>query len=169
MAYDWFVLKLRPGHDALGLRSLDKLSIPYAYPTVTERRPRKTSTVTPIFPGYALVYFDPARPLPAIDHDGCKWLSWPLLAMLPGVVGVIHDGATPLPVRDYVIQDVIQSDGLETLRPGATVQINVGPFTSFMAKVKSYDEALDKYHIEAQIFNRKSCLTVARDDVSEVA
>lgn len=135
----WFVVSTRPHQEAKAAEHLRRQSYGVWLPRLqrTRRHARRFDTImTPMFPGYLFVSFDPAaEPWRAIN----------------GTFGVRHllcgdAGPTPLPdefvssLRDRSKGDVL-SDQTAMLAPGAAVKVISGPFVDCIGTLVRADGA----------------------------
>ena len=158
----WYVVHAHSGHEmkvaemvkqraeTLGLT--DKI-LEVLIPTqekIQIKRGQKKTVTEKIFPGYMLVHME------LTDE------SWLAVRTTQGVTGFVGVGSkpTPLPkheveaIKQYMTQAAPQykADYVE----GEAVKIVDGPFTDFLATVKSIDEERGKVQVLVNIFGRET-------------
>ncbi len=158
----WYVVHAHSGHEmkvaemvkqraeTLGLT--DKI-LEVLIPTqekIQIKRGQKKTVTEKIFPGYMLVHME------LTDE------SWLAVRTTQGVTGFVGVGnkPTPLPkheveaIKQYMTQAAPQykADYVE----GEAVKIIDGPFTDFLATVKSIDEERGKVQVLVNIFGRET-------------
>lgn len=135
----WFVACTKPHREASAAEQLRRQSYGVWLPRLqrTRRHARRFDTIlTPMFPGYLFVSFDPAvEPWRRIN----------------GTFGIRHlvcgnAGPTPLPddfvasLRSRSLGDVL-SDQTQILQPGASVRVISGPFVDCVGTLIRADGA----------------------------
>ncbi len=136
MHSNWFVAETLPRKERIAEINLGRQSFASLCPrmrTVKRHARRVENVLTPVFPGYVFVRFDPRRdPWRAIN----------------GTLGVRRllaaDSAKPIPMPAYAMQQILErcEAGLMTrlvdeFEPGAKVRILAGPFADQLAEVES--------------------------------
>lgn len=131
---EWFLAQVRPNGDRIAKRNLVRQGFrtfqPLERRTVTKGG-RFYERVRPFFSGYLfLSYPDAAAP-------------WSLVDSTYGLSRLVKFGERPAPVPSRVIADLLAAcdeEGIITLTPtitsGATVEIRIGAFSSFVGQVE---------------------------------
>ena len=129
----WYVLRTKPQSDHLAARTLNGQGFETFFPRVAVPRPGARQATVPLFPGYIFINLD--------DADDV----WPVVNLLPGVMGWVRvDGHVP-PVPDEVVHELVQrvevingGGGLWTrFRPGQAVRIVSGKMESLARVVEA--------------------------------
>ncbi len=158
----WYVVHAHSGHEAKvaemvkqraeTLDLTDKI-LEILIPTqekIQIKRGQKKTVTEKIFPGYMLIHME------LTDES---WLAVRTTQGITGFVGV-GNKPTPLPkheveaIKQYMTQAAPQykADYVE----GEAVKIIDGPFTDFLATVKSIDEEKGKVQVLVNIFGRET-------------
>ncbi len=128
----------------------------------TIRRVRRV-VVSPLFPRYLFVRFDPA-------------LSYRAARYCPEVINIVHNGNTPAIVEDSLINELkgwvdTELDNLSlrpSLRPGDPVQIVGGPMQGVSAVILRASDEQDRVTILLSILQHGAQLTLSRDQIERI-
>lgn len=160
MQSNWFVAETLPRKERIAEVNLARQSFANLCPRMraVRRHARRVENVlTPVFPGYIFVRFDPKRdPWRAIN----------------GTLGVRRllaaDSAKPIPMPDYAMQQIIErcENGLMTrlvdeFEPGAKVRILAGPFADQLAEVESLN-GIGRVRVLLQILGLATPVTLSQ-------
>ena len=131
---NWYLLQYKPNSHDIAVKNLNRQGYKTFLPVqeVTRRTTTHFATkLTPLFPGYLFVQVDPLS------------APWRRLNSTFGVSRLVQFGQSPKPVPTELITDLqsrCSSKGIllppPSLSPGHTVEILMGPFTHFIAKVE---------------------------------
>jgi transcriptional antiterminator RfaH len=131
---NWFAVQTKPYHESLAAARLRQFDLEVLLPRLQREQyvcgvPRLVSQ--PLFPGYLFARF-------------CPLVSGEAIRYIPGVLRVVGNRQSPIPVEPQVIssiRDRIQADGFVWIQPrpleaGEKVTIAHGPFVGWMAEVE---------------------------------
>jgi transcriptional antiterminator RfaH len=122
MSKAWYILRTKPQSDHLAARNLVRQSFEIFFPKVGVPKPGARQSMIPLFPGYLFINLD--------SDDNL----WPVVTLIPGVMGWLRvEGVVPT-VPDDVVQELVErvqvidsGGGLFTrFRPGQTVRVVSG-------------------------------------------
>jgi transcriptional antiterminator RfaH len=130
----WFAVHTKPHREVLAAARLGQLHLEVLLPRL--RQEQWVAGVVrwvlkPLFPGYLFARF-------------CPLLFGEVVRYVPGVVGVVGNRQSPIPVEPEIVASIrqrIQADGFVRLQahhyhPGEKVWIDQGPFAGWMAEVE---------------------------------
>jgi transcriptional antiterminator RfaH len=133
----WFILQFKPNSHRLAERNLHRQGFESFLPLheITKHKyNRYVSDLRPLFPGYMFVAFNPAS------------APWKQINCTIGVSKLVSFGDQPNPVPLDLISGLMlrcNADGKllpsKVLKKGDSVQLLVGPFTDYIAKVETID------------------------------
>lgn len=158
MFSQWFVAETQPRKERIAELNLERQAFANLCPrfnSVRRHARRVESVLTPVFPGYLFVRFDPKKdPWRAINGTlGIKRL-------------VTSDPYNPIPVPEDVMEQILSrcQDGLMTrlvddLAPGSKVRIINGPLADAVAEVESLNAA-GRVRVLLQILGLSTAVTL---------
>lgn len=130
----WYALQHKPAQGDRAIAHLQNQDIACFFPKISVEKikgGKRVRKLEPLFPGYLFVYLEQTDPM------------WAKLRSTRGVIRVVSFSGTPAAISDEVIQhiknsldEVAQQGGIT---PGASIQLNEGPFEGIKAIFQSYD------------------------------
>ncbi len=164
---NWYCLHTRPLKEAhVESYCRGSLGLETYFPRIkqhrTIRRVRRV-VVSPLFPRYLFVRFDPA-------------LSYRAARYCPEVINIVHNGDAPAIVEDALIHDLkgwvdTELDKLSlrpALRPGDSVQIVGGPMQGVSAVILRASDEQDRVTILLSILQHGAQLTLSRAQIERI-
>ncbi len=164
---NWYCLHTRPLKEAhVESYCRGSLGLETYFPRIkqhrTIRRVRRV-VVSPLFPRYLFVRFDPA-------------LSYRAARYCPEVINIVHNGDTPAIVEDALIHDLkgwvdteLEKLSLRpALRPGDSVQIVGGPMQGISAVILRASDEQDRVTILLSILQHGAQLTLCRAQLERI-
>lgn len=161
----WFVAVAQPGRERLAIEHLLRQDFGTLLPALTRRvlvRGRLEPREELAFPGYVFVAFDPA-----VDR-------WRSVNGTRGVVRLLGDGETPLPLPRPVADELVTRFGagpvedlasaVELFRPGTALRVLQGPFAAYVGRCLWASAERVRLRLEAA--GRAIPLTLPADQVA---
>ena len=162
MTPTWYLIQTKPNAHRIAECNLKRQGCDVFLPLIKQTRrvhQRFSTEVRPLFPGYLFIGLDRDAP------------SWTTLNSTYGVTrGVSFDGQYR-PVPDQLISDLqagCNSEGVflgeQALSAGDVVQIQKGPFASFLAEVESLKPD-QRVWLLFDLMGQKSRVLLSRNDI----
>jgi transcriptional antiterminator RfaH len=157
----WYCVQVQPKHENIAAAHLRR-SIEVFSPRLRVRRATRRGAVwfvEALFPGYIFARFDPGSTMDRVE-------------VTPGVRSVVRFGPVIPIVPDQVIDDLRLSYGADELievgddlRPGDDVDVAIGPFRGFDAKVLCVASAPERIRILLDILGRPTSVELPRQNL----
>ena len=161
----WYLIQTKPNAHHIAERNLTRQGCDVFLPLVKHTRragQRFNTEVRPLFPGYLFV---------SLRDDT---LSWRTLNSTYGVSRVVSFDGQYRPVPDRLISDLLagcDAEGVfqpkQTLSAGDIVQIQKGPFASFLAEVESLAPE-QRVWVLFDLMGQKSRVLLGQNDLNSV-
>jgi transcription elongation factor/antiterminator RfaH len=166
LADRWYLAYTKPHAEERAITNLQRQSYlvfcPRTHKTIRHAR-KLTRVLAPLFPSYLFVRIDVSR-----DH----WFS---VNGTRGVVKLITQGDTPLPVPEGVVEALQARMDFEgamnwssSLRPGQTVRIFDGPFADLVGTLETLD-ACGRVHVLLDLLGRSVSVALRGEALVPVA
>tara|TARA_Y100000588_G_scaffold129394_1_gene141657 strand:- start:444 stop:1088 length:645 start_codon:yes stop_codon:yes gene_type:complete len=145
----WYVLRTKPRSDRVAFENLERNGYNVFFPEIDIPIRGEMYNRTPLFPGYLFIRLDPQK-------------AWPLVELVPGVMGWLRsDGKIPS-IGDEVIADLKQrikciadDGGLWTkFKPGQTVRVVSGKLEGLARVVEEPRSPESKVRVLLEIMGR---------------
>jgi transcriptional antiterminator RfaH len=131
---NWFAIHTKRQRESFAACSIRAVGVEVFLPCARLQQPAARGNAEsrePLFPGYLFARFCPDLFLSAV-------------ACCPGVLQVVNSGQFPIPVEEKVVREIqnrVEPDGLiriesRSLKPGARISIEGGPFEGMMGRVE---------------------------------
>jgi len=156
----WFLAQLKPNSHQIADRNLRRQGFEVFLPLAQEtrrRRGRFVRQVSPLFPGYIFVAFDPAA------------RGWRAVNSTLGISRLVSIGDAPAAVPTALVDALrARCDGSGLLQapssvvPGDEVKITAGPFADFVATVDQIDPDR-RVWLLIDLMGQKTRVSVAED------
>jgi transcriptional antiterminator NusG len=127
------------------------------------------------FPGYILV--QTARELHSEIPSGREQKIWHTIKEIPGVIGFVGSGATPTPLSEEEVQNILQVTKGEkeqktapvvTFALGDKVKVIDGHFIGFPGEVNKIDQEKQKLIVMISIFGRSTPVELEFTQVEKI-
>ena len=145
----WYVLRTKPRSDRIAFENLEKNGYNVFFPEIDIPITGQMYKRTPLFPGYLFIRLDPQK-------------SWPLVELIPGVLGWLRsDGKIPS-IGDEVISElrkrvkfIADDGGLWTkFKPGQIVRVVSGKLEGLARVVEEPRSPESKVRVLLEIMGR---------------
>ena len=145
----WYVLRTKPRSDRIAFENLEKNGYNVFFPEIDIPITGHMYKRTPLFPGYLFIRLDPQK-------------SWPLIDLVPGVLGWLRaDGKIPF-IGDEVISElrervkfIADDGGLWTkFKPGQIVRVVSGKLEGLARVVEEPRTPESKVRVLLEIMGR---------------
>lgn len=145
----WYVLRTKPRSDRIAFENLEKNGYKVFFPEIDIPITGQMYKRTPLFPGYLFIRLDPQK-------------SWPLIGLVPGVLGWLRsDGKIPS-ICDEVISElrervkfIADDGGLWTkFKPGQIVRVVSGKLEGLARVVEEPRSPESKVKVLLEIMGR---------------
>ena len=154
----WYVVYSRPRQEEVAATHLVRQGFETYLPRITTQRRQRgqfQSIITAYFPRYLFVRFDIRR-----DH-------WAPIRSTRGVSALVKIQGTPRPVPEELISQLrtnedaqqIQRLKLPDWRPGAEVEIELGPFAGYRGLFQAHRGA-DRVAVLLELLGRSALVTL---------
>lgn len=160
----WYLAQLKPNSHRIAERNLARQGFEFFLPMAQEtrrQRGRFVERVTPLFPGYIFISFDPAE------------RGWRAVNSTQGISRIVSIGADPAAVPNALVDALkarCDSSGLlqplAEIAPGDEVRVTSGPFADFVAQVEAISPD-QRVFLLIDLMGQKTRISVPREGVRE--